>query len=327
MDSDRRQWLRFIAMGAVAPTAWAQSAPAAAWPTRPVRLIAGGTASVTDIRARWVAPRLSLALGQPVVVDNVPAAGGNVAAREVARSAQDGTTVLVHHQGIAAINPHLYDKPGYDPLTELQPVTRFGHGSLLLTVPASLPVRTVADLVALARAKPDAMNYGSPGNGTPPHLASALFAHLAGITAAHVPYQGGGAMMTGLLGGQLTWAIEGLTAQLQHVRSGALRALAVTGPRRSPALPEAPTMAESGVANYVYEGWTGFAVAAGTPGAIVQRLYEEIARIADTPDARVWFANSGADAGIMTPAQAQAFMRDEYETWGRHIRTLGIKAG
>ncbi len=324
MNTQRRIVWQSMLLAAVAPGVWAQSPPP--WPSKPIRIIAGGAASVTDIRARWIAPRLAQALGQPVVVENVPAAGGTVAAAETVRSAPDGHTVLVYHQGIAAINPHLYAKPGYDPLLDLVGITRFGHGAQLLTVPAALAVRSVADLVALAREKPGALNFGSPGNGTPPHLASEMFVRMANIQATHVPYRGGGPLMTALLGGQLTWAMEGMTAQLPHVRSGALRALAVSGARRSAALPDVPTMAEAGVAGYEYEGWTGFAVAAATPRPIIERLHSEVARIAATPEARDWFLNAGAEAGILTLAEMAAFVQREHSRFGQFIRETGLKA-
>ena len=323
MDLHRRRFLEFMAWVTSMPVA---AAGAADWPSRPIRLIAGGVAGISDIRARWLAPRLSQALGQPVLVENIPAAGGNLSAAETARSAPDGHTLLLYHQGIAAINPHLYEKPGYDPLRDLTAVTRFGHGSLLLTAPAESPVRTVGDLIALSRSQPGKLNFGSPGNGTPPHLASELFMRSAGVQATHVPYRGGGAMMTALLGGQLTWAIEGLTAQLPHVRSGALRAIAVTAARRAPQLPELPTIAESGVPGYEYEGWTGLAVAAGTPAPIVQRLYGEVARIATTPQAREWLAGTGAEAGVLAPAEMAEFVQREHARLGRLIREIGLKA-
>jgi tripartite-type tricarboxylate transporter receptor subunit TctC len=323
MNLHRRRLLQLFALAcAQVPTA----VRAAEWPSKPIRLIAGGAGGVSDIRARWLAPRLSQALGQAVVVENVPAAGGNVSAVETARSAPDGHTLLLYHQGIAAINPHLYDKPGYDPLRDLQAVTRFGHGSMLLTVPAASPVRTVGDLVAMGRTRPGTLDFGSPGNGTPPHLASELFVRMAGVQATHVPYRGGGAMMAALLGGQLTWAIEGLTAQLPHVRSGALRAVAVTAARRSFALPEVPTIAESGVAGYEYEGWTGLAVPAATPAPIVQQLYAEVARIAATPEAREWLAGTGAEARVLAPAEAAEFVQREHTRLGRLIREAGLKA-
>jgi tripartite-type tricarboxylate transporter receptor subunit TctC len=317
----RRRLLQLVVLACAVPSTRAQE-----WPSKPVRLIAGGAGSVTDLRARWLAPRLSQALGQPVVVENVPAAGGNVAAAETARGAADGYTVLFTHQGIAAINPHLYAKPGYDPLRDLANVTRFGHGPLLMTVPAASPVRGVGDLVTLARRQPGTLNFGSPGVGTPPHIASELFVRMAGIQATHVPYRGGGALMTAHLGGQLTWSMDGPTAQLPHVRSGAVRALAVTGARRLPQLPEVPTLAESGIAGYEYEGWAGLAVAAATPRPIVERLHAEIARIAATTEARDWFAGTGAAPGILTPTEMDELVRREHASFGRLIRESGLKA-
>lgn len=315
-----------MALGLAACTTLAVPVRAATWPSRPLRVLAGGVGSVTDIRARWLAPRLSAALGQQVVVENLPGAGGNLSAIEVARSAPDGHTLLVLHQGTAAINPHLYAKPGYDPLTELLPVTRFGHGSLLLSVHPSVPARSVAELLTLGRDKPGGLNYGSPGMGTPPHIAAELFLRQTGMKATHVPYRSGGALMAALLSGEVSWSMEGLTGQLPHVRGGALRPLAVTGARRSASLPEVPTIAEAGVAGYAYEGWTGFAVAAGTPAPVVDRLQREIARIAATDECREWFALSGAEAGILTPAEMAELVRAEHARFGKLIRDAGWRA-
>jgi tripartite-type tricarboxylate transporter receptor subunit TctC len=321
----RRRLLQWIALAAMAPAGPVGRSHAAEWPGRPLRLVVGGAASVTDVRARWLAPRLAQALGQPVLVENVPAAGGNVAAADTARGAADGYTLLFTHQGIAAINPHLYAKPGYDALRDFAAITPFGRGPLMLTVPAALPVRSVQELIALARDKPGALNFGSPGIGTPPHIASELFVRSAGIQATHVPYRGGGALLNAMLGGQITWSMDGPAAQMPHVRGGTLRALAVTGPRRVAAAAEVPTIAESGLPGFEYEGWTGIAVAAATPRAIVERLHAEIARIASTPEAREWFAGVGTEAGLLTPAETDAFIRREHERFGRLIRETGLK--
>jgi tripartite-type tricarboxylate transporter receptor subunit TctC len=299
---------------------------ATAWPSRPVRVIAGGVGSITDIRSRWLAPRLSAALGQQVLVENLGGAGGNLSAIEVARSAPDGHTLLTLHQGTAAINPHLYAKPGYDPLTELLPVTRFGHGSLLLAVHPAVAARSMAELLALMRDKPGAINFGSPGIGTPPHMAAEFFIRQAGVKATHVPYRSGGALMAALLTGEVSWSMEGLTGQLPHVRNGALRPLAVTGSKRSPSLPDVPTVAEAGLAGFAYEGWTGYAVAAGTPAAIVERLQREIGAIAATDECREWFAKGGAEAGILTPAEMADLVRTEHARFGKLIREAGWRA-
>lgn len=317
---------RFLSLGVAGCAATAWPARAADWPSRPIRLIAGGAGSVTDIRARWLADRLGTALGQPMVVENNAAAGGNLAAVLVARAAPDGHTLLLTHQGIAAINPHLFQKPGYDALADFAPVARLGIGQLALAVPAASPISSVADLLARARARPGAMNFGSNGNGTPPHLAAEQLKRMAGIEAVHVPYKGGGALLTALLGSQVDWAIEGLTPLLPHVKSGTVRALAVTGARRVPAWPDVPTVAEAGVPGYEYIGWTGIAAPAATPQPVVERLNLEINRVATTDEGRRFFAQAGADAGELTPAEFAGFIRAEHARLGRLIRDAGLKA-
>ncbi len=329
MTLTRRHWLRhaaLLSMNACAMTAPAVRAQAAPFPSRPLRLVAGGAGSVTDIRARWLAERLGPALGQPVIVENNAAAGGNLAAEQVARAAPDGHTLLLTHQGIAAINPHLYAKVGYDSLTDFTPVARFGIGQQALVVPAASPIKSVADLLALARAKPGAMNYGSNGNGTPPHLAAEQLKRLAGIDAVHVPYKGGGALLTALLGQQVDWAIEGLLPLVPHVKLGSLRVLAVSGNRRVEIWPDVPTIAEAGVPGYEYIGWTGVAVPAATSSAVVERLNREINRIATADEGRRFFAQAGGEAGELTAAEFAAFIRAEHAKFGRLIRESGVRA-
>lgn len=323
MNLPRRRLLSFAVASSVA-IAWA--ARAADWPGRPIRLIAGGAGSVTDIRARWLAERLGAALGQPVIVENNAAAGGSVAAELVAHAAADGHTLLLTHQGIAAINPHLYPRLGYDALADFVPVARFGIGQQALVVPAASPIASVADLLARARARPGAMNYGSNGNGTPPHLAAEQLKRMAGIDAVHVPFKGGGALLSALLASQVDWAIEGLTPLLPHVRSGALRALGVSGARRAPAWPDVPTLAEAGVPGYEYIGWTGVAAPAATPPTLVERLNREITRIATGEDGQRFFAQAGAEAGELSPAEFAAFVRAEHSRFGRLIREAGLRA-
>jgi tripartite-type tricarboxylate transporter receptor subunit TctC len=262
--TQRRQVLvQGLALG-LSVLASSSRAQAPAWPSRPLKLVAGGPGSVTDIRARWLAEKLGEALGQAVVVENSGAAGGNVGAAQVARAAPDGHTLLMTHQGIAAINPHLFASPGYDALRDFAAVARFGIGALLLAVPAASPAQTVRDLLERPRQTRRA-EFRYPGNGSPPHLAAVQFMRMAGFEATHVPYKGGGAMMTALLAGEVDWAIEGLTATLPQVKAGRLRALAVTGARRDLALPDAPTLAEAGVPGYSYIGWTGVVAPAATP--------------------------------------------------------------
>jgi tripartite-type tricarboxylate transporter receptor subunit TctC len=322
MNITRRQ----AAVLGVAAVFVSQAKSQAAWPNKPIHIVAGAPGAVTDIRSRWLAERLQPVLGQPVVVEYSPAAGGNVGAALVARSAPDGYMLLMIHQGTGAINPHMYASTGYNPLTDFAPITRFGYGSLLLSVHPSVQASSVAELIAWAKSKPDALNFGSPGNGTPPHLAGEMFMRSAGIKATHVPFKGGGAMMQALLGGHVGCSFEGLTAQLPHVRAGSLRAIAVTGPRRSSSLPDVPTIAEAGLAGYEFSGWTGLAAPAATPRPIVDRLQAEIAKIAATDEARLWFDRSGAEAGILSPPEFADFIRSEHTRLGKLIREAGLRA-
>lgn len=312
-----------FALAAVSRPIRAQPLP---WPSRTIRLVTGGAGGVTDIRARWLADRLTIALGQPVTVDNQPAAGGNVAAAQFARAVPDGHTLMFTHQGQAAVNPHLYTNPGYDSLRDFAPVARFGIGALVLVVPAGSAIQSARDLVARAKARPRTMNFGSPGNGLPPHLAAVQFMRLGGFEATHIPYKGGGAMMTALLAGEVDWVIEGLTAALPQVRAGRLRALGVTSTRRAPSLPEVPALAEAGVPGYEYIGWTGVVAPAATPGAIVDRLNAEINRIAASEEGRRWFQSTGADPGEQTPAEFTAFVRTEHAKMGEIVRSAGLRA-
>ena len=286
----------------------------------------GGPGGVPDIRARWLAERLGAALGQPVVVENNAAAGGNLGAVQVARATPDVHTLLLMTQGVTAINPHLYASPGYDPLRDFAPVARFGIGALVLMVPANSPVQTAADLLARTRARPGVMNFGSAGNGTPPHLAAVQFICTAGLDATHVPYKGGGAMMTALLAGEIDWVIEGLTAALPQVKAGRPRALAVSGVRRNAVLPEVPTLAEAGVPGYEYIGWTDVAAPAATPSAVVERLNREINRIATSEEGRRWLQGIGSDAGEQSPAEFAAFVQAEHAKLGGLVRAAGLRA-
>jgi tripartite-type tricarboxylate transporter receptor subunit TctC len=321
MKYTRRQAASMAALAMLWPSAHAQTT----WPSKPLRIVTGGAGGVTDIRARWLADRLSATLGQPVVVENNAAGAGNVGAQQVARATPDGYTLLLIHQGTAAVNPHLFAQAGYNPLTDFAPITRFGHGPLLLVVHPSVQATSVRELIALAKAKPGALNYGTPGNGTPPHLAAELFKRAAGIEATHVPFKGGGAMMQAILGGHVQYCIEGLTAALPQVRAGSLRALGVTGAQRAPSLPDVPTIAEAGVPGYQFTGWTGVAAPAATPRAIVERLHGEIAKIAASDEAKQWFANSGSEAGILSPQEFADFIRAEHAKLGKLIRDAGVR--
>ena len=305
----------------------AASVCAQGYPTKPIRLITPGSpGSATDLRARWLAPRLSAALGQAVVVDNRAGAAGIIATEVAAKSAPDGYTLIVVHQGTLALNPHIYPRLGYDPLSSFVPISLAGVGSLLLAVHPAVPANSVADLVQLARQKPGQLNYGSPGTGTPPHVAAELFKRLAAISASHVPYKGGAPALLDLIGGRLTYTFDGVMVQLPSVKAGKIKGLAVTGKTRVGGLPEIPTVAESGLAGYEYSGWTGIAAPAGTSPDIVARLNSELVKIMGTAEARDWFAENGVEPTTGTPQAFSAYIKAEHARWGPVIRDAGIKA-
>lgn len=315
-----------LGLALAAPAVRVLAADEAAWPARPILLIMpGGPGGVADLRARWLAERLAPALGQPVIVENKPGAGGNIGMEVAARSAPDGYTLVVAHQGVLSMNPHLYRHTGYDALADFAPITRVGVGPLLLAVHPSIPARSVRELIQLAKAQPGRMSFGSPGVGTPPHLAGELFNRMAGIEALHVPYRGGASAAADLVGGHISWTIEGTNVQLPQIQAGRLRALAVTGPRRIAVLPDVPTVAESGLPGYEFTGWVGIAAPARTPRPVLERLYAECARILQAPAAREWFASYGLAPGGDTPEAFAALVREEYQRWGRFIRDAGLR--
>ena len=303
----------------------AQDAP---WPGKPLRIIVPGAAGgIADIRARWLAQRLAPALGQAVVVDNRAGAAGNIGTEAAARSTPDGYTLVLIHQGTMAVNPHLYARAGYDPLTDFIALTRIGGaGPMVLAVAADSPAASVAELVRMARDKPGQLSFGSPGVGTPPHMASELFKRMTAIDAVHVPYKGGGQAAIDLVAGHVTWTIDGTSVQMPLVKSGRLRALAVSTRERLADLPGVPTMAEAGVAGYEFTGWTGVALPAGTPRPIVAKLHTEISKILGSPEAKDYFAGLGLTAGADAPEAFSAQIRAEHTKFGDLIRQTGLKA-
>ena len=310
------------ALTAASPVAAAES-----YPSKPIRIIVTGTpGGPPDILTRWLAERLAPALGVAIVVENRPGAGGNVAMQVAARSTPDGYTLVVAGQGPFALNPHMYANPGYNATADFTPITQIERGALLLAVNADVPVHTVAELIALATKKPGELNYGSPGTGTPPHLASELFIRSANLNVVHVPYAGAPAAMLDLVAGRLTFTFGTVNVQLPQVKAGKIRALAVTSPARLDALPEIPTVAESGLPGFEYIGWLGIAAPAGTPAPIVERLQREIAVILLTDEARKYFASYGREPVASTPAAFAAFIRAEHAKWGLVILDSNIKA-
>lgn len=327
MHSTRRR----LVGAASAFTMFAQAVPApraqAAWPSKPVRIIVpGGPGGVTDIRARWLADRLSPVLGQTVLVENRAGAGGNIGTVAAVRSPPDGYTLLIVHIGTMAINPHIYSNPGYDPLADIVPITRIGVGPQVLAVHKDVPARSVADLIALAKARPGELTFVSPGVGTPGHLSASLLIYLTGMKATHVPYKGGGQAAQDLVAGHVSFTIEGLTVLKPFVQDGRLRPLAVTTKGRARSMPDVPTMMEAGVPGYEFTAWAGIGGPAGTPKPVIDRLYGEIAKILATPDALAWFESFGVDPGGEPPDAFAVQVRADNARLGEVIRALGIKA-
>ena len=326
IDRHRRAFLLAVTT-TTASIALAPSARAQAYPARPVRMVvtfpAGGGA---DFVARVIAPKMGDALGQSVVVDNRAGANGGIGNEVVAHSAPDGYTLLLGAAGALTIAPHLYQKLGFDTFNDFVPVALVGASPFVLVVNPSVPANSVADLTALAKSNPGKYNYGSSGTGGAPHLAGELYKRDAGIDIVHVPYKGLAPAITDLLGGQvqILFADVGLVAQ--HIKSGKLRALAVTGRRRSPTLPDVPTMIESGVPNYSAGTWYGVLTPARTPNDIVMRLNGVLAKALGGSDVRSQFALQGIEPGGGTPEQFAALIRDDYGKWAKLIKEAGIKA-
>ncbi len=293
------------------------------WPSRPIRMVVplspGGFA---DVPGRILAARLSSLLGYNVFVENRPGAGGTIGADFVAKSAPDGYTLLFTGTP-HVISAWIYKKLPYDALKDFEPVALVASGPYVLVVNPQLPVNSVRELMAAARAQPGKIDYASSGNGSAQHLVSALFASMAGIELNHVPYKGSGPAMQDLLGGQVKVSFAGIPNVLPHVKAGRLRALAVSTPRRAPDLPDVPTVAEAGVPGYQATLWLNLAAPPGTPAEIVQRLYTETAKALQDAELQQNFRAAGVEASSMSPQELAGFMRAEYEKWGKVVRATG----
>ncbi|MBI4203806.1 MAG: tripartite tricarboxylate transporter substrate binding protein [Betaproteobacteria bacterium] len=315
-------WLLFWLLAFGSTLAAAQS-----YPTRAIRIIvpfaAGGG---TDIVARTVGAKLGEGFGQTVIVDNRAGAAGAIGTELAAKSAADGYTLLLGSNGPLAISPGLHAKLPYDPLRDFAPVAHITTMPFLMVVHPSLPVRSVKDLIALAKARPGQLNYASPGSGSTTHLAAELFKAMAGVNIVHVPYKGVAPAATDLISGQVQMLSGDLNTLMPHVKSGKMRPLAVTGAARSSLLPEMQTISEAGVPGYEASGWFGILVPAGTPQELVRRLNSEIAKSLASPDLRQRLAGLGGEVAGGTPEQFAAHLRQEIAKWGKLIRTIGLKA-
>jgi tripartite-type tricarboxylate transporter receptor subunit TctC len=309
----------------LAPLAgWAQEAP---YPNRPIRVLVGfAPGGGTDVTTRAMAPRLSQALGQPVIVENRPGAGGNLASDVVAHAAPDGYTLLMGTIAALAVNPSLYKSLSFDPLTDLAPVSLAVTTHDLLVVHPSLPVHSVAELIAMAKKDPDGVVCGSSGIGTAGHLSCSLFNLSAGVRLSHVPYRGGGALINDLINGQVPVSFASVTTVRQHVENGALRSLAVTDRHRSPIMPDVPTVAEAGVPDYESSNWYGLVAPARTPQPIIARLNEAMRETLADPDVVALLKRQGLEPAANSPEEFGAFMRAETAKWGEVMRASGATA-
>jgi len=301
--------------------AWAQQ-----YPTRAVRLIVpfppgGGT----DTMARVVAPKLSEFLGQQVVAENRGGAGANIGAELAAKAPPDGYTLMLATI-TNAIGASLYTKLNYDLVRDFSTVTQLATTPHILVVHPSVPVKSVKEFTALAKAKPGDLAYSSSGSGSAAHLAGELFNSLTGVKTTHVPYKGGGPSMIALVGGEVSLAFATMPSAIGYVRSGRLRGLAVTTDKRSPSTPELPTIAETGVAGYEAGSWYGLSAPANTPPAIIARLHTETLKVVALPDVKERLFNAGFEIVTSTPEQFAAFTRTEIQKWGKIVKSAGLKA-
>jgi tripartite-type tricarboxylate transporter receptor subunit TctC len=298
------------------------SAHAQDWPQKPVTLIvpfpAGGS---TDMVARAMTPRLTEKLGQSFVVDNKAGATGTIGAAQVKRSAPDGSTFLVTSLGPLVIAPHLIKGLPYDALKDFEPITVAAQAPNVLVVPASSSNKTVADVIAQLKANPGKMSFASSGNGSSDHLTAELFWQQTGTRGLHVPYKGGAPAITDLLGGQVDASFQNVNAVVPHIRSGKLKALAVTGDKRSPVLPEIPTMAEAGVRNLEVYSWQAVVAPKGLPPAVRDKAHDQMVAALNDPAVRKQFAAIGLEVVGNTPAQFAAFQQQEYARWKKVIET------
>ena len=303
------------------------SALAQSWPTRPITMLVGfAPGGGTDTTSRIIAKRLSEALGQPVTVDNRPGAGGNIAQEMLGRAAPDGHTLMLSSLPSLAVAPHLVAKLPYDPLKDFAPVIMAVAFPNVLVVHAGVPANTLAEFVKLAKDKPGQINYGSSGIGGAGHLAGELFRIVAKIELVHVPYKGGAPATTDLLAGQVTAIFSTPVSVLPHIKSGRLRALATTGPKRALTMPDLPTIAESGYPGYEATNWYGFTAPGKTPKEVVARLHKELFAILSDGSIREQLLSHGMEPAPGTSEEFARYIRSEHATWGRVVREAKITA-
>ena len=317
---------RRAAIGAIALAAATLSlgAAAQAYPTKPITIVvpfsAGGT---TDILARLVGQYLTTELGQPVVVDNKAGAGGNIGGALAAKAPADGYTLFMGTVGTHAINAALYKKMPFDHVKDFAPLSRVANVPNLLVAHPSQPFKTVPEMIAYAKANPGKINFGSPGNGASPHLSGELFNAMAKVELTHIPYKGSAPAVTDLLGNQIAIMFDNLPSVIPHVRSGKLRAIAISTAKRSHELPDVPTIAEAGVPGYEAMSWFGLFAPAATPKPVLDKLSGALAKVLANPEVKKKIVDQGGDPVSETPAQFATFIQSESVKWGKVVKESG----
>jgi len=296
------------------------------YPSKPITLIcpyaAGGNA---DQRSRQIGKFISTALGQPVIVDDKPGAGGNIGTDAVAKAKPDGYVIGMGNFAPLAVNPTMFKKMAFDPAKDLMPICLIEKGPLVLMVPTNSRFKTVADIVAAAKAQPDKLSFASGGLGGSHHLSAELFKSLAGLQINHIPYKGGAPATTDLLGGQVDMMFEQMYSAAPNIRAGKLRALAITSKTRSPLFPDVPTMVEAGIAGFEVQNWQGLVAPAGTPAAIIQTLNDATNKALADPTIKAQMLQQGNEIGGGTPEQFAALIKVEAERWGKLVKAANIK--
>jgi tripartite-type tricarboxylate transporter receptor subunit TctC len=310
----------------IATAAHAQSKGAGDYPNKPVRLVVPFTpGGPTDIQGRMLADKLTQKLGQQVIVDNRGGANGNIGMEIVARAPADGYNLVIATVGTWAVNPHLYNLP-FDVVKDFAPITQVSTSPGVLVVHPSVEAKNVKELIALAKAKPGALNYGSSGIGGFGHISGEMFNYMTGTKMTHVPYKSSAPSLTDLITGQIQVLFNNMISTTPHVQAGRVRALATTGAKRSPALPDLPTIAESGIPGYENSSWSAVAARAGTPKPIVDRLYRDLVDILQSPDIKQKHAEVGAEIVASKPEQFHAYLRSEVAKFGKLVKATGIRA-
>ncbi|MDR3380336.1 tripartite tricarboxylate transporter substrate binding protein [Cupriavidus basilensis] len=319
-----KRWLA-AAVAATAALTMPALTLAQAFPAKPVKIVVpyppGGT---NDIVVRLLAQKLGDSMGQPFVVENKPGASGNLGAEQVARAAPDGYTLLLVTTG-HSIHPSLYKNLRYNIKTDLTPVSELTRGPMLVMVTPSLPYKTVRDVIAAAKAKPGSINFGSAGNGSSTHLATELLSSMAGVKMTHIPYSGSAPAMADVMAGNAQLVMDLMFSALPQVNGGKLRAIAITGAKRSPLLPNVPTVAESGVPGFETLAWNGLMAPANTPKPIIDKLNAEIHKALDAPEMKERLRAQGFEPSPGTPEQFGALIRSEIDRWAKVVKSSGAK--